>query len=72
MADRQPKYSVGQVVRLNSGSPKMTIRKANTKRTITSNMKGVSDDFDGTYNCQWFDGNDYKDGDFSEESLILD
>ena len=51
------KFKVGDVVRLKSGGPNMT---------VLANEEDI--DF---IICQWFDGEELKDGNFSPESLEL-
>ena len=51
------KFKVGDVVRLKSGGPSMT---------VLANEEDI--DF---IICQWFDGEELKDGSFSPESLDM-
>lgn len=55
------KFNVGDMVKLKSGGPEMTIRIV---RTNTQEF------FIGTYTCQWFAGKKLDEGTFPEESLI--
>ena len=57
----QKVYSVGEIVKLKSGGPDMTI-----KEVITS----ISDKPTGSYRCQWFAGKKLDNGIFPHESLI--
>ena len=50
------KFKLGEVVRLASGGPDMTVMDI-----PTNTFKHVT--------CQWFDGNDLKSGVFPSESL---
>ena len=70
MAERQPKFEKSQQVKLKSGSPVMTIGNINTRRLMTSDWKGFTEEFDGTYFCQWFVGDKYDGQNFPEESLV--
>lgn len=67
----QPKFKIGDVVVLKSGSPKMTINNPNTTRYLTDNMRGFTDDFNGTYQCKWFENDVAKEGDYAEDALVL-
>ncbi|BBF14935.1 hypothetical protein CHBNV3_17990 [Haemophilus influenzae] len=53
------KFGVGQVVKLKSGGPDMTIQDFYTK------------EFSGKYRCQWFAGKKLENGVFPEQSLEL-
>jgi hypothetical protein len=53
------KFEVGQVVKLKSGGPDMTIQDFCTK------------EFSGKYRCQWFAGKKLENGVFPEQSLEL-
>lgn len=55
------KYKIGDIVKLKSGGPEMTVRK------VDSNMGG---EFLGSYRCQWFAGKKLDAGVFPEESLV--
>lgn len=53
------KFEVGQVVKLKSGGPDMTIQDFYTEK------------FSGKYRCQWFAGKKLENGVFPEQSLEL-
>lgn len=53
------KFEVGQVVKLKSGGPDMTIQGFGTI------------EFSGNYRCQWFAGKKLENGVFPEQSLEL-
>ncbi|WP_373033475.1 YodC family protein [Sulfurovum sp.] len=55
-------FNVGDIVKLKSGGPEMTIRSVN-KHYETK-------EFSGTYECQWFAGKKLDQGHFPEESLM--
>lgn len=57
-----PLYEVGQIVKLKSGGPSMTVK--NVHRHYTTK------EFLGTYHCQWFAGKKLDSGDFPEKSLV--
>lgn len=59
--DDQEIFSVGQVVKLNSGGPEMTIR------SINENDHGQIK----SYSCQWFAGKKLEQGVFPPESLKM-
>lgn len=61
--ERQPKFKIGDIVKLNAGGPDMAI-----KQLYAGNL---SSSFKGQYRCQWFAGKKLDFGDFPEESLIL-
>lgn len=50
-------FQVGQVVRLKSGGPDMTVRS-------------VPSEHNQVYHCQWFAGKKLEGGPFPEESLV--
>ncbi len=61
--ERTPEFAVGDVVKLVSGGPDMSIKAA---------LKRLSDKtFDGHYETQWFAGKKLESGKFPEESLEL-
>ena len=60
---RGNKYSIGDIVQLKSGGPKMTIAKF-------KKFPYSDDNFSGIYKCSWFVENDVKEGDFPEDALI--
>ncbi|MFM5268645.1 YodC family protein [Aeromonas caviae] len=59
---RQPKFAVGDVVRLVSGGPEMAVREA---------MKNLDKEFIGRYRAQWFAGKKLESGEFAEATLTL-
>ncbi|CAN8139122.1 DUF2158 domain-containing protein [uncultured Thiomicrorhabdus sp.] len=58
---RESIYQVGEIVKLKSGGPGMTVKE------IILNM---NDEFCGNYRCQWFAGKKLDSGVFPEESLL--
>ncbi|RQV96945.1 DUF2158 domain-containing protein [bacterium] len=50
-------FKVGDIVRLKSGGPDMTIESTNSL-------------YSGDYDCQWFAGKKLETGSFKEETLI--
>lgn len=55
-------YKVGEIVKLKSGGPDMTVKNIN---------KHFRDDtFSGTYDCQWFAGKKLDTGTFPQDSLV--
>jgi len=54
----ESKYQVGDVVRLRSGGPEMTVQKLPEDRQ-----------YNDYYRCQWFAGKKLENGNFQEESL---
>lgn len=52
------KYKVGDIVRLRSGGPEMTVQAIPDDR-----------EFRDQYLCQWFAGKKLENGNFKEESL---
>lgn len=60
MAKSEMKFKVGDVVKLRSGGPKMTINGS------------ANDSFHQTgWKCAWFKGGVLAEGEFSEEALII-
>lgn len=53
-------FSVGDLVKLKSGGPDMTVHIVKT---------GMQDEFSGSYTCQWFAGKKLDQGTFRQESL---
>lgn len=51
-------YAIGDVVKLKSGGPDMTIRS-------------IPEVYQGIYRCQWFAGKKLEDGAFPYDSLEL-
>ncbi|MCC6136113.1 MAG: YodC family protein [Candidatus Contendobacter sp.] len=58
---KQSVFSVGDIVKLKSGGPDMTIKE------VLTNMQ---DKPSGSYKCQWFAGKKLDMGVFPHESLI--
>ncbi|MFC1626419.1 YodC family protein [Pseudomonadota bacterium] len=54
-------FDIGEIVKLKSGGPEMTVKKVNT------NMR---EEFSGNYQCQWFAGKKLDSGVFPQESLV--
>jgi len=59
--NNQKKLQVGDIVKLKSGGPDMTIKDVHTD---------IHDEEIGTYRCQWFAGKKLDNGVFPLESLI--
>ena len=57
---RQPKFKIGDKVKLNVGGPDMAIKKP---------LGGGN--FNGEYRCQWFAGKKLEFGEIPEDSLLL-
>jgi len=55
-------YNRGDIVKLKSGGPDMTV-----KEVITNSL---TDEFTGSYRCQWFAGKKLDMGVFPQESLV--
>lgn len=55
-------FNVGDIVKLKSGGPEMTINSVSTN--------SQTGEFTGVYTCQWFAGKKLDQGRFPEESLI--
>lgn len=64
--ERQPKYKIGDIVKLNAGGPDMTISSISRARPLSKPSF-----FNGGYECQWFAGKKLDTGSFREEGLIL-
>tara|TARA_R110001583_G_scaffold187532_1_gene348925 strand:- start:2298 stop:2492 length:195 start_codon:yes stop_codon:yes gene_type:complete len=56
------KYNIGDIVKLKSGGPDMTINR------VTTNTS--TGEFTGYYHCQWFAGKKLDTGTFPEDSLV--
>ncbi len=56
---REPKFEIGDVVKLVAGGPEMAIKDT------------VGNTFNGSYYAQWFAGKKLEQGLFSEETLTL-
>lgn len=63
----EQKFKIGDVVRLKSGSPKMTI--VNDK-TMTDIKRGKV--YGGKYECAWFDGANEIRGTFPQDGIEID
>ncbi len=63
MMSKKNMFNVGDIVKLKSGGPEMTINSVSTNYT--------TNEFTGYYTCQWFAGKKLDQGKFPEESLIL-
>lgn len=63
MNQKENNFNVGNIVKLKSGGPNMTIR------TVATNS--ITEKFTGYYDCQWFAGKKLENGRFPEESLEL-
>ncbi|MDP9877822.1 uncharacterized protein YodC (DUF2158 family) [Variovorax boronicumulans] len=60
---KKPKFAVGTIVKLKSGGPDMTVREPLIHYT--------SEEFLGSYSCQWFAGKKSEVDKFPEDSLEL-
>jgi uncharacterized protein YodC (DUF2158 family) len=56
----EPKFTKGEIVKLKSGGPEMTVDRIHTN---------IYDSFSGKYTCKWFSGDELQEGDFDEETL---
>ena len=65
------KFKIGDIVVLKSGGPRMTINKLILKRNVAHTMSGFNDDFEGEYECKWFEGKEGKTDSFQENALEL-
>jgi uncharacterized protein YodC (DUF2158 family) len=61
---REVTFAVGQVVKLKSGGPDMTVRQAYPASAVSGTTTA-------TYNCQWFAGKKLENGTFPPDSLVL-
>ncbi len=59
---REPKFAVGDVVKLSAGGPDMNVQEQ---------MKNMHREFTGNYRAQWFAGKKLEHGTFAEETLTL-
>ncbi len=70
------KLKAGDLVRLKSGGPEMTVRRIIGEdedisfQLIDDYIKRMKGFKDGDVICQWFIDNELKDGAFPEDSLI--
>ncbi|EJL6619350.1 DUF2158 domain-containing protein [Vibrio cholerae] len=63
---KQAIYTVGDIVKLKSGGPDMTV-----KEVIKKGVGSIDhDSFSGNYRCQWFAGKKLDNGVFPQESLL--
>ncbi|MDE9427451.1 YodC family protein [Xenorhabdus bovienii] len=60
-----PKYKIGDKVKLNSGGPVMSIQLVHKHDRYSEKSGG----FAGKYTCQWFAGKKLDNGTFPEASL---
>ncbi|HIE1494195.1 DUF2158 domain-containing protein [Lelliottia nimipressuralis] len=60
---RKPKFKIGDIVYLVTGSPSMSVAEPLIE------YKSGSNEFRGNYKCQWFAGKKLEHGNFPEESL---
>ncbi|HBV3604749.1 DUF2158 domain-containing protein [Klebsiella aerogenes] len=60
---RKPKFKIGDIVYLVTGSPSMSVAEPLIEYKYGSN------EFHGNYKCQWFAGKKLEHGNFPEESL---
>lgn len=67
----EQKFKVGDIVKLKSGSPLMTISKLDLKMSIGGKNTGKFNDFYGMLDCQWFVDTDLKTAVFNQDSLEL-
>jgi uncharacterized protein YodC (DUF2158 family) len=56
----ESKFAKGEIVKLKSGGPEMTVDRIHTN---------IYDQFSGKYSCKWFSGDELQEGDFDEETL---
>jgi uncharacterized protein YodC (DUF2158 family) len=57
---KQAAFKIGEIVKLKSGGPDMTVRDINGNEEI-----GIY------FQCQWFAGKKLESGSFRDESLVL-
>ena len=55
-------FEIGEIVKLKSGGPDMTVKDISTDFQ--------TGEFLGKYRCQWFAGKKLDSGDFPQESLL--
>lgn len=60
---KKPKFAVGTIVKLKSGGPDMTVKEPSIRYT--------TEEFLGSYTCQWFAGKKAEADMFPEDSLEL-
>jgi uncharacterized protein YodC (DUF2158 family) len=70
-------FKTGDIVRLNSGGPNMTVNKVIGQskdqkiKNIELFLKASKGYKDGDVKCQWFVNNDLKEGYFTPETLKI-
>ena len=69
MSDIIKKFKDGDVVRLKSGGPKMTISWLDFN---LNSVTGTLDIYNGRVSCEWFDDKELKYQIFRQDSLELD
>lgn len=69
MYTRENQFNVGDIVKLKSGGPDMTVQDLE-KSSIGFTIEAPRE-FNGYYSCQWFAGKKLESGVFPEESLEL-
>ena len=79
--NRTPRYAIGEVFELCSGSPTMTVDHINETDSDESDRVEVSgcgsekifykEVFGGSYRCQWFAGKKLEYGVFREQCLVF-
>lgn len=62
----EQKFKAGEVVRLKSGGPKMTIAWLEFHHNMSSNQYDI---FTGEVLCEWFDDKELKQSKFQQNSL---
>ena len=67
----EPKFKVGDTVKLKIGGPKMVVNEILKSRLIVNQGRGFVDEFNGHYQCKWFNDFIQDTGDFAEEALEL-
>lgn len=69
MEEVAQKFKVGDVVKLKSGSPTMTVSKLDFKLRIGGANSGKLDKFFGMLDCQWFVNTELKTASFNQDTL---
>ena len=69
MAAITAKFQVGDVVRLKSGGPKMTVALNRTRPNMQNPIEGV---FTGIIKCSWFEQGVLKEAEFNQDMLEVD
>ena len=62
----EKKFKIGEVVKLKSGGPLMTI----IDDKLSQGLEQSENSFDGRYECVWFSGNKERTDHFPQETLI--